>query len=279
MINKEIEVPSPERLGFEVICLDKKDTPLINSYLNTLRYSNLVINKEDFSFLLEATAPMTKPYLMSMANRKAGDLSGILGHLAGVGRDSRHTERIINRIGQNALNSIALSGKKDVIIRLLNGESSVPLDNTTFNLIDNLAFKVIKDIKEAAYNCYLVDNPGEQTAKATVFRKENEKKMDELIQYFGGDVSKLLNYQYQTDYQGNITTVSEQLIVPKIDATSILQILPKALNGNFNTEAPSANDPLGFVARINMAGGPLHRIIANYIRQREQIARYIDKHQ
>jgi len=259
MKSKELFYHNPE----EAISLERKDIPVVNSFISTLRNKEAGLTKETFDFLIKGSQKEHFSYLMSLASRQAGDRTGLLGYLVGVPNNAQHTEKIITRVGQHMLDVIKHSPNKQTVINLLNGEEVSSLNIRAFNLLDNLAYKTVLEIKNAAYNCYQTSAPGEQTPQAKAFKEANYEKLQELLTLYDDNFQKLLNYEYETDFNGYVTKISQAPIIPKLNIEPLLEILPPSLTYP-NSQSLSADTPLGFVSKINMAGSPITRSLAKY---------------
>jgi len=261
MSNKERPSLAPE-----VISLERTPIPLVNSFLDSLRNKGICFKEEDFYFLSQELPELEFSYLMSLANRRAGDNTGILGHLVGVSHDPNHTENIVSRIGKEMLFELHKDPNHKTIIKLLNNEFVSKVNETTIIAIDNLAKETIKRIKGVACEAYFTNKPGQQTPEAIAFKAGNKQALESLIKENDNDIHKLLNRSYEKDLNNSVIKIAQAPIIPNLDITLLLNILPDQLNRNISLQTPEAGDPLGFVARINMAGSGPFRLLAERVK-------------
>lgn len=212
-------------------------------------------------------------YLLSLSCRQAGDQTGILGPLIGVSQSPQQTREILIPIGENLLK------KSTEEIREALEKGRIETIEVAL-AIDDLLGEAVTTIRQVAVERGLaLPKLNNMTLSAFDFWLKNRLRLYRLIKE-RGDVLSLLRREIieWRDPQGeiHITDITQSPIIPIIpqqDFQPFLSILPDELNRRLNPNPPPINDPLGFLARLNMAGSDLFRYLVGRIREKQETDR------
>lgn len=253
----------------ETLQLPKRPVPLVANLLQLMRNSGMVETDIQALFTGPAFKIIARSHLLSLAAREAGDTTGILGPLIGVSRSPDETREILTKIGNELLQFLEQSGLKDQVLGVLRG--GITNDIKVFLTIDELVGQAVNTIRQVAVDRGIA-NPklNNMTLEAFDFWLKNRLVLKKLEQETGKNPIELLRFQqvYHTDVRGRriLANVIQEPIIPLIDRTLLLTILPPELNRLINQEPPQINTPLGFLARLNMAGNPVFRLLVQTVR-------------
>lgn len=209
----------------------------------------------------EANRRNAESYLLSLACRQAGDQTGIIAPLIGVCQSPQETTEILTKIGEDLL-----SKANPTAIAMLQGREIN--DPRVILIIDALLGLAVRAIKNVAVERGLANpNLHNMTPQAFDFWLKNRLHLNQLLKKQNADVFGLLNRKFDLD-KVDITQEPIIPLIPDERRQTLLAILPDKLNRNINPEPPPIDTPLGFLARLNMAGSDLFRYFAGEIRER-----------
>lgn len=262
--------PSEFSSPVEVVKLKEHPAPLIEQVIFTMKESGLNPDLDYFAYVNNSKNQiLARSYLLSLACRQAGDQTGILGPLIGVCQSPKETKTILIQIGE-----ILLQKADKQVLQVLEGKDILTTESAL--KIDDLLGEAVRSIRQVAVDKGLANpNLNSMTLSAYDFWLKNRLRLYALMKSQGiNNVFDLLGREvkYEVNPRGEkyIVDITQQPILPKIDPQPLLEILPPELNRNINPELPPVDDPLGFLARLNMAGSDLFRYFAEIIRQRKQ---------
>jgi hypothetical protein len=245
--------------------LPRKRVPLLASAIKILQKEGL--NPLQLYLLYRcdgANERRAESYLLSLACRQAGDQTGILGPLIGVSNNPEDTRQILMQIETNLLDSIDEIVKQKVFQAL---ETGIMPDAETMLTIDQLLGQAVLQIRQVAVEREVANpNLNKMTWEAHNFWLRNRLILEQLLKQRKTDIFGILR-------RSNVATLDDLLnitqspIVPKIDASPLIQILPDEVNRLKNPQPPAINEPLGFISRLNMAGSDLFRFFASNLRE------------
>lgn len=264
----------------EILRLERRPLPLVSNLLTVLR--NLGVPELDIQviFYNSAFKKAAESYLLSLAVREAGDQTAILGPLIGVSKSPEDTREILTTIGNNLLKELEEKDLKERVLAVLQGQLE---DNIkVFLAIDDLVGKGVRRIRQIAVDRGLANSRlNDMTFPAFSFWLKNRLVLKKLANLQGKEPWQLLNLElvHETDIFGEkrTTDISQQPIIPQINADPLLEILPPELNRKINREPPPIYTPLGFISRLFMAGNPLFRVVVSKGREYLESRKIIEK--
>jgi hypothetical protein len=104
------------------------------------------------------------------------------------------------------------------------------------------------------------------TPEAYNFRSINQSILKKLLRQRCADIFGLLQRSNVATLD-DLLNISKTPIIPLIDASPLLAILPDEINRLENPQPPNIDEPLGFISRLNMAGSDLFRFFAGALRE------------
>ena len=244
----------------ETIRLRRASIFPIASFLRTERELGLTIP----SFDLVCTplwSPKTESYLLTQTVRRT-DLTGIFPHLIGIAHDPEEALGYVMPIVTKTLKWLEAKGKAqyDDTINALLHDGRCSLDSL-INL-DSMWGNIVNEIKGLTLEKGLAGENGEMTSEAWLFKTKNTEALNALKKVHG--LKGLVNRQFETDGSGNLTDITEQLIVPVVseeNLVDLLKILPDKFNRNIDTSADSLSLEEQILRKLGKVGNDYTRIL------------------
>lgn len=265
----------------KVNLLPFKPIPLVKPFIEWLNNQRLFFYPKDYNdLIIGGDQELKESYYLSLTVRYAGDNTGILGPLIGVSRNPKQTKNIIISTGQELFEDLSNThpNPNSVLLVLDKVKNPTIEDIRTINLLTG---KAVKKIKLFGINLGYAnqDSPLDgMTPQAWRFRENNRVLARKLVQE-QGSYDKLFHRRLIFDEINHslISDIKQAPMLPKIDSSPLLEILPDELNRNIYEEAPSAADPLGLVARLNMAGSDILRSLLSVAEVKEIGKKYEER--
>lgn len=259
---------SSEKLKYQetipTIELPHKPIPLISSMVEIIQKKGLNLLELYISYRSDSLNQRNaKSYLLSLACRQAGDQTGILGPLIGVSTGPEDTRQILKEIEQGLLAQLGDS-KQKVFQVLTIGKIS---DVETVLILDELLGEAVSQIRQVAVERGVANpNLNNMTWEAHNFWLRNRLILEQLLKQRKTDIFGILR-RSNVAALDDLLNITQSPIIPKINASPLLTILPNEINRLENPQPPAINEPLGFISRLNMAGSDLFRFLAGALRE------------